>query len=394
MRNPSLLVLIAIMLVAMTGFGIFLPVFPFLALSTGASAATITWAMGAYSLGQFIAAPLWGKLSDRIGRKPVLVAGLAATAISYIMLSHAETVWQMGGARLFGGLMAGNAGAAFAAAADMAGEKTRARNMGLLGAAVGVAFILGPAIGALLAGSEPTEEGFRRICDVAAGFAGAAAVTALLLFKETRKEAAPGAPRQRSFSLLKAKPALAVFITTSLLFLSAQALMETAFGLWANAAFAWGPREVGWTLAAMGLGAAVLQGGGAGAASRRWGERATLRGGLGALCWGLLLLAAARVPMAAFVAIAMITIGIALATPALQSLVAAQTEEAERGAAMGLNQSAQALGRVIGPAISGLAFDALGHSAPYALAAGLIALALALGFAPSAVKPGATFSSP
>ncbi|MET0181800.1 MAG: MFS transporter, partial [Caulobacterales bacterium] len=344
MRNASLLTLVGVVLVAMTGFGIFLPIFPFLALSTGASASTITLAMGAYSLGQFIAAPLWGKLSDRIGRKPVLVIGLAVTAIAYVLLSHAQTIWEMGAARLFGGLMAGNAGAAFAAAADMANDKTRARNMGLLGAAVGVAFILGPAIGALLVGPDANKEGFRRVCIVAAAFAGAAALAALLLFKETisKAERTANTPRQRSFTLLKTKPALAVFIGTSLLFLTAQALMETAFGLWANAAFAWGPHEVGWTLAAMGLGAALLQGGGAGAAARRWGERSTLRGGLAALCWGLFLLAAARVPMAAFVAIAMITLGIALATPALQSLVAAQTEESVRGAAMGLNQSAQA----------------------------------------------------
>ena len=91
----------------MTGFGVFLPIFPFLALHLGATPTTTTIAMGAYSLGQLISAPLWGRLSDRVGRKPILIAGLLGGCASYLMLAHAESVWALGGARLFGGLMAG-----------------------------------------------------------------------------------------------------------------------------------------------------------------------------------------------------------------------------------------------------------------------------------------------
>jgi len=369
------------MLVSMTGFGAFLPIFPFLAMDTGAPAAAITWAFGAYSLGQFIAAPLWGRLSDRVGRKPVLVASMIVSTLAYIAMAHAETVLQMGGVRLFGGLMAGGSAAAFAAAADLADENTRARNMGLLGAAVGFGFIAGPAIGALLVSAEPTHADYARICYVSAALNAAATLLAFFLLAETNPRHARSAERTASFSLLAARPALVMFVLTTLIFMAAQSLMEATFGLWANAAFGWGAREVGWTLAGMGVGAALLQGGAAGAAARRWGERSTLRGGLAVFCWGMLFLAAARIPAAAYVALAMITLGIALAQPALQSLVVATVGENERGGAMGLNQSAGALGRVIGPLLSGPAFDALGHSAPYALGAVLLGVALLIGFA-------------
>src|SRR5512147_1062833 len=190
-RTGSVIALVGVVLIGMTGFGVFLPIFPFLALHLGASPTAVTIAMGAYSLGQLIASPFWGRLSDHIGRKPVLIVGLLGGAISYVLISFAANVEMLGFARLFGGLMAGNIGAAFAAAADLADDKTRARNMGLLGAAVGFAFITGPAVGAFLIGAhEPDHGDFVRVCLVAAGLAGAAALAALLFFRESLPKAA------------------------------------------------------------------------------------------------------------------------------------------------------------------------------------------------------------
>ncbi len=162
--SASLAALIGVVLIGMTGFGVFLPIFPFLSLELGASPGATVIAMGAYSLGQLIASPFWGRLSDRVGRKPVLVAGLLGGVVSYLWLARAESVEEMGAARLFGGLMAGNVGAAFAAAADLADDKTRARNMGLLGAGVGFGFIVGPALGAFLIGDTPSRADFSQVC--------------------------------------------------------------------------------------------------------------------------------------------------------------------------------------------------------------------------------------
>ncbi|MES1158975.1 MAG: MFS transporter, partial [Terricaulis silvestris] len=257
----SLAALIGVVLVGMIGFGVFLPIFPFLALHLGGSPTVITIAMGAYSLGQLIAAPFWGRLSDRVGRKPILITGLLGGMISYLMLAHAHSVLELGGARLFGGLMAGNIGAAFAAAADLADERTRARNMGLLGAAVGLAFIAGPAFGAALIGHAPDTDGYVRVCYASAAFAGAAALGALLLFRETAIKAPREQERTRRWALLKSRPALSRFVAIMFLMIAAQALMETTFGLWSHATLGWGPRDVGWTLAGLGFGAALLQGG-------------------------------------------------------------------------------------------------------------------------------------
>jgi|CXWL01.1.fsa_nt_gi DHA1 family tetracycline resistance protein-like MFS transporter len=373
--SRSLAALVGVVLIGMTGFGVFLPIFPFLALELNATPTTTTIAMGAYSLGQLISSPFWGRLSDRVGRKPILLAGLLGGVVSYLWLARAGSVEEMGAARLFGGLMAGNIGAAFAAAADLADDKTRARNMGLLGAAVGFGFIAGPALGALLIGEAPDRAGFARVCIASAALGGLAALAALALFRETlplHARVTTGAQHPKRFALLASKPLLARFAAVMLLMTTAQALMETTFSLWADDVLGWGPREVGWTLAGLGVGAVLLQGGFAGAASRILGERMTLLIGLALFAAGFGGLAASHQPATMAASLATLVVGIGLATPALNSLIAAQAEHNQRGAVMGLSQSASALGRVAGPLGAGALFEQLGPGAPFMAAALLI----------------------
>lgn len=378
-RTPSLTALVGVVLIGMTGFGVFLPIFPFLALHLGGSPTAATIAMGAYSFGQLLSSPLWGRLSDRVGRKPVLIAGLLGGVISYLLLSQAENVIELGAARLFGGLMAGNVGAAFAAAADLADQRTRARNMGLLGAAVGFGFIAGPAVGAFLIGHEPDREGFTRVCLVSAALAGVAMLTAIAFFRESltadARTAANG-ERTRRMALLRSRPNLTRLIAITFLVIAAQALMETTFGLWAEAALSWGPRQVGWALAALGAGAVLLQGGAAGRAARVIGERMTLLIGLVLFAAGFGGMAVSHEVATLSVSLAALVTGIGLATPALNALIAAQADENERGAVMGLSQSAAALGRVAGPMCAGAVFEHVGIAAPYVLSALIILFAL------------------
>jgi DHA1 family tetracycline resistance protein-like MFS transporter len=378
-EKSSLAALVGVVLTGMTGFGVFLPIFPFLALEVGATPTATTIAMGAYSFGQLISSPFWGRLSDRVGRKPILIAGLIGGVVSYLWLARAESVYELGAARLCGGLMAGNVGAAFAAAADLADDRTRARNMGLLGAAVGFGFIAGPALGAFLVGEEPTRAEFANVCFVSAGLAGLAALAAFLLFRESLPPDArhkEGEAHPRRFALLAARPTLARFVAVMFLMIAAQALMETTFGLWADAELQWGPRQVGWTLAALGAGAVILQGGGAGAAARVLGERVTLLIGLALFAAGFGGLAVSHQATTMAASLTALVIGLGLATPALNSLIAAQARESERGAVMGLSQSASALGRVVGPLGAGVLFDVFGTGAPFLAAALLILVTL------------------
>ena len=367
----------------MTGFGVFLPIFPFLAQEIGATPSATTIAMGAYSFGQLISSPFWGRLSDRVGRKPILIAGLIGGVISYLWIARAASVEELGAARLFGGLMAGNVGAAFAAAADLADDKTRARNMGLLGAAVGLGFIAGPALGALLIGETESRESFAFVCYVSAALAGLAALAAFALFRESlppeaRRKA--GEPRVSRIALLFSRPALTRFVFVMFLVIAAQAMMETVFGLWADAHLQWGAREVGWTLAGLGFGAVLLQGGGAGRLSRMLGERTTLLVGLAFFAAGFGGMAVARDAAALIAALTALVIGIGLVTPALNALIASQADDQERGAVMGLSQSAAALGRVAGPLASGPLFEVFAPGAPFAAASilALVALFVAL----------------
>lgn len=374
-----MLALAGVVLIGMTGFGVFLPIFPFLSLHLGATPTATTIAMGAYSFGQLIASPLWGRLSDRIGRKPILIIGLIGGVISYIWIAHAGTIYDLGAARLFGGLMAGNVGAAFAAAADLADDKTRARNMGLLGAAVGLGFIGGPALGAFLIGREPEHESFVAVCYASAALAALAALAAVVFFRESLTPEArlkKGEARPRRLAMLASRPALTRFVIVTFLVIAAQALMETTFGLWADVELQWGPREVGWTLAALGAGAVVLQGGGAGRASRMLGERMTLLIGLVLFAAGFAGLAVSHEFATMAASLTALVIGIGLSTPALNALIASQAGESERGAVMGLSQSASALGRVAGPLGAGALFDQLGSGAPFAAAAVLIICAM------------------
>jgi MFS transporter, DHA1 family, tetracycline resistance protein len=378
-ETSSIAALVGVVLIAMTGFGVFLPIFPFLALELGATPTATTIAMGAYSFGQLISSPFWGRLSDRVGRKPILIAGLIGGVVSYLWLARAESVYELGAARLFGGLMAGNIGAAFAAAADLADDKTRARNMGLLGAAVGFGFIAGPALGAFLVSEAPTRAEFANVCFVSAALAGAAALAAFLLFRESLPAGArreQDQTRPRRLAMLASRPTLARFAAVMFLAIAAQALMETTFGLWADAELNWGPREVGWTLAALGVGAVLLQGGGAGAAARILGERLTLLIGLALFAAGFGGLAVTHHVTTMTASLVALVIGIGLAMPALNSLIAVQASESERGAVMGLSQSAGALGRVAGPLGAGALFDGLGSAAPFIAAAILVLAAL------------------
>ena len=383
LRPSSLIALIGVVLVGMTGFGVFLPIFPFLGLAVGAGPTAITIAMGAYSLGQLVAAPFWGRLSDRIGRKPVLIIGLLGATVSYILLAHAENIETMFAARLFSGLMAGNVGAAFAAAADLADDKTRARNMGLLGAAFALGFIAGPALGAFVIGKVPDEASFIRVCYVAAGFAALAALGAAILFTETLPPEArrdPALPRVRRWVLLRTRPLMARLVLIMFMMVTAQALLESSFALWVDVTFGWGPREVGWTFAGLGITMAFLQGGGAGRAAHMIGERRTLLIGLFLFGLGMGWAALVRDLPGAVGAAFALTFGGGLATPALQSLIAERALEDERGAVMGLSQAASALGRVTGPAFAGALFEHVAPSAPFAASSLLLFAAFGVAF--------------
>lgn len=390
---PALFLIVFINLV---GFGVVLPVFPFFGNMVHATPGETTLAMAAYSFGQFIGAPLWGKLSDRYGRRPILIASLLGALISYVILAHARDIWLLGFSRLFGGLMAGNIAAAFAYVGDITTPQDRPKAMGMIGAAFGLGFIFGPAIGGLIAGNTPDLNDFAIVGYASAGITAVAAIAAFFLLPESlTAERRAMAHEARSDSttgeLLRAKPVVLALMALTLLVIGSAAMMETTLAFFAHDAFAWGPSDVGLAFGGVGLISAALQGGAAGPLAKRFGSAPLAIAGVACHTTGLALLAIAHSSAMMIGGLAAMAVGLGLFNPAFQTLTSDQTNDGDRGIVMGLTQGASSLGRVIGPAVSGTIYQSLGRHAPFGIGAATMVLALGMAFIVAAkgrVKPG------
>ena len=369
-------VLFIIVFLSLVGFGIVLPPLPFVAEQMGATPSEITLVLGLYSVGQFIAAPLWGRVSDTIGRKPVLIISLVATVVGYIGLAFAESMWMIGGARLFSGLMAGNIAVAFAYVTDITTRADRAKGMGILGAGAGMGFIFGPAIGGLLSGSDPTNINFTLIAGISAAMALVALIGTILVLKESlpaeqRKAWAQSGDNHplKDMSNVLSRTVFLLLIISSFLIIFGQSLMETTFALFSNRRFGFGPMEVGLLFGGIGTVAAIVQGGGMGYLSKRYSERSLTI--FGVLCSSLGLLGMGLAPTLPLLISACIVmaIGFGVFSPALSSLVSHEAGEQDKGTVMGVYQSSQSLGRLSAPLISGVIFSEIGISAPMLIGA-------------------------
>lgn len=376
--------LFLITFINLAGFGVVLPVFPFFGTLVHATPGQITVAMGAYSLGQFLGAPLWGKLSDRYGRRPVLIASLLGATLSYLILAHSRDIMTLGAARLFGGLMAGNVAAAFAYVGDITSAEQRPKAMGMIGAAFGLGFIFGPAIGGLLAGNHPDPSDFITVGYASAAVSALAALAAWLLLPESltaerRAEAHASRSDLSAGAVLRAKPVIWALMALTLLVIGAAAMMETTLAFFSRDTFGWGPSDVGLAFGAVGLISTILQGGAAGPLARRFGSGALAVVGVAFHALGLAMLALASSGLALMAGLAVMSIGLGLFNPAFQTLASDQTSDGDRGLVMGLTQGASSLGRVVGPAVSGSIYAGIDHRAPFAI--GALVMALTIGVA-------------
>lgn len=239
-------VLFLIVFVDLVGFGIVIPLLPYYALHFQAGPEVVTMVMASYSLAQLVTAPLWGRLSDRIGRRPVLLMSLAGSVASYLALAWAPSLLVLFLARIAAGAMAGNIAAAQAYVADVTTPERRAQGMGLIGAAFGLGFILGPAIGGVLAGHDPHDVDFTMPALTAAGLSAAAFVGTLLVLRESLDRSRPPAPRISRLVAIRqvlGRPGIARFILVGFATISVFAGMETTFALWSSSTFGWGRRR-------------------------------------------------------------------------------------------------------------------------------------------------------
>jgi MFS transporter, DHA1 family, tetracycline resistance protein len=374
--------LFLIVFVDLVGFGLVIPLLPFYAVRFAASPQHVTALLAVYSLAQLVTAPLWGRLSDRVGRRPVLLVSLAASVLAYLWLGGATALWMLFAARAFAGACAGNIAAAQAYIADVTRPEERARGMGLIGAAFGLGFIIGPALGGLIAGNDPATADIETPAWVAAGLSVLALGGVLMLLPESLPAELRGRTPARSrigavVDVLH-RPVLSRLILVFFLVILAFAGMESTFALWAIGEFGWGPRQVGYVFAYVGILSAVLQGGLIGRLARRFGEERLLLCGLTLIGAGLLVMPLAHNVAVLVVAVSGLSLGMGLSQPSLNSLISRRAGGEEQGEVMGVSQSVASLSRVLGPFAAGFCFAAFGRNAAFLWGAALVAAALLL----------------
>ena len=395
-----MLPLFLIVFIDLVGFGIMMPLLPYYATRFGASEHTVSLLFAMYSIGQFVAAPFWGRLSDRFGRRIVLITSLCGSIVSYIVVGMADALWVLFAARLFAGLMAGNISAAFAYIADITTPENRAKGMGAIGAAFGLGFIFGPAIGGILAGSDPMHADFATPSFTAAGLSALALSGVAFRLKESLS------PERRALLTASARPgrlaaaravlgdgAIRRLILIVLLTTAAMGVMETSFTIWIYRTYQWGPSKSGEVFAFIGVLMAAIQGGLIGRLTRRFGEANILVAGACLLAAGLLYLALPVAPVLALVLLAAATlaVGYGLSQPSFNSLISKAARASETGLVLGVSQSASSLARVIGPLLSSLGFAYWGLRGPFLLGTGMMVPALILAWrlrAASAARTG------
>jgi multidrug resistance protein len=365
--SPLVVIFITVF-IDLLGFGIIIPLLPFYAESFGASAITIGLLGSVFSLMQFLVAPLCGRWSDRIGRRPIILAGLLASAVAYVALALADSLALIFAARIIGGIAGGNIPTAQAYIADITTHENRAKGMGLVGAAFGLGFIIGPALGGVL-----TRFGHATPMWCAAALCFANFVAALFLLPESRRGTPDRVTLGRLDLLRRARrhhgllPLLLVFFLVSTAFSG----FEATFALFTERRFAFNAERIGYVFAFIGVILAIVNGVLVGKVVPVLGERRLVPLAIALIAVSLALVPAADTVPLLFAVCGILAVGMGFNNPSLTSAISRLSDPSEQGGMLGLAQSLAALGRVLGPAWGGLLFERAGTSMPF-ISAGII----------------------
>ena len=375
-RLKPLWALCIVVVIDVLGFGIVIPLLPYMAIRYGAPPQINTPILGIYSLCQLIAAPLWGRLSDRFGRRPILLSSMFGACGSYLILAFAHSLGALYLSRALAGFMAGNLAAAMAYASDISTPSDRAKTMGSVGASIGIGFMLGPFVGGVLSGEHLESANFLRPALLSASLSLVAMLLVLFMLPESHPRGAvtgadsPPAPALRVpiWQLLRGLPGLRLLALATLLVTFSQSTLESIFAIWAKARFNFGPRNVGLTLFVLAIVAVATQGGLVRKLAPRFGEHRVAIAGIVAVVLGLATVGLAHQLGLVIVGFVLCGLGAGLFTPSGAALASHQAGSYNRGAIMGVYQSGTSTARVIAPFVSGAVYEKFGPSTPYLIA--------------------------
>lgn len=359
----------------MVGFGMVVPILGRYADRFGASGFEVGLLFSSFSIAQFFFAPVMGRLSDRIGRKPVIIISLLGTAVGSFVTGAAGALWLLFVGRFLDGASGASVSVAQSAITDIASPEDRPRLLGLLGAAFGVGFVFGPAIGGLAALGGPHVPFY-----LAAVFALCNAIAAYVRLPETNvhRLAPSGTPFSLRTALFSRRFRWNRLTVTALLGGTAFAGFEATFALFGERRFDLTEGSAAAVFLVVGVMLVIVQGALIGPLTKKFGSQRLLVSGFVVLIVGFLVLAAAEAWVVLFVALALLSLGQGVVTPSLTSVVSDSVAPEKRGEALGVQQSAGALSRIVGPAVAGFVFDRAGVGWPYVLAAVLTLAAVFL----------------
>lgn len=351
-RRSPLAVIFITVFIDLVGFGIVIPVLPLYAERFGASPLVIGLLLGIYSAMQMLCAPLLGRLSDRVGRRPVLLLSILGTSAGFLLMGFAQTLWLLFVARIIDGVTGGNISTALAYIADVTPPEHRSRGMGLIGAAFGLGFVVGPALGGLLSHVSLAAPFF-----LAAALAAGNAVALWWFLPEShppeRRHAARRPPPLRTTLQPEAARSLTLAMATYFLTTVAFSLLTATYPLFTERRFGYGAAENGYIFACQGILAAIVQGGLLGWLVTIWRERTLASAGIALLMASLFVLPMSSTALLLFLATAGVAVGHGLVASTLHGLASKGVAPTVQGRVLGLMQSAASGARIVGPVLGG-----------------------------------------
>jgi DHA1 family tetracycline resistance protein-like MFS transporter len=386
-KTPLLLIFMTVFIDLM-GFGLVIPILPTYAQQLNASDFMVGLLIASYSIMQFLFTPFWGRLSDRIGRRPVLLISLAASLAGYLIWGFSNSLIWLFASRIVAGFGNANIAVAQAYIADITTKENRARGMGMVGAAFGLGFVLGPALGCLL-----VQYGLGFVGFVAAGFSLVDLVLTFFLLPEPKERGSFGNDRfglgidfyLKNVTSAKLRVSFLIFFVSTFAF----ANMEATLVLLTAKLYNWGPQENGLLFVYIGILIVIVQGGMIRQLTKKYSEKKLITVGSFLVAAGLFLTPVTNSWIVLGLAMTLLSIGSGINNPCNQSIISKLAPEETVGGVLGLGQSVSTLGRIFGPIVGCALFEKFGYLSPY-LAGGLcMIVVVALSFRLPETEPGA-----